>query len=55
MQCIRRDAAGLEEKWCATTKAAQTGWGALVGLVPMRLSNVHQELSPAGATWPGIS
>ena len=27
----------------ATTKAARTGWNALVGLVPMRLSNVQQE------------
>ena len=41
----------------ATTAAAQTGWSADAGLVPMRLSNVQQEeqdVAPAGAAGPGM-
>ena len=50
--------AHLKNEMSATTAAAQTGWGADAGLVPMRLSNVQQEereASPAGATGPGMS
>ena len=40
----------------ATTTAAQTGWSADAGLVPMRLSKVHQKKSSsAGAALPGAS